>query len=44
MIKILLNVLYGFMPDHGCHEIDGGAGSHGLMMPEDMNIEFVENK
>jgi len=30
--------LLGFAPDHGCHEIDGGSGSHGLMMPEDMNI------
>lgn len=30
--------LLGFAPDHGCHEIDGGGGSHGLMMPEDMNI------
>lgn len=30
--------LLGFAPDHGCHEIDGEAGSHGLMMPEDMNI------
>ncbi len=30
--------LIGFAPDHGCHEIDGGCGSHGLMMPEDMNI------
>lgn len=30
--------LLGFAPDHGCHEIDDGAGSHGLMMPEDMNI------
>lgn len=30
--------LLAFAPDHGCHEIDGGAGSHGLMMPEDMNI------
>ena len=27
-----------FLPDHGCHEIDGGCGSHGLDMPEDMNI------
>lgn len=27
-----------FAPDHGCHEIDGGLGSHGLEMPEDMNI------
>ena len=32
------NVLYGFCPDHGCHEIDGGCGSHGLDMEEDMNI------
>ncbi len=32
------DVLYGFMPDHGCHEIDGGCGSHGLDMEEDMNI------
>ncbi len=32
------NVFYGFMPDHGCHEIDGGLGSHGLEMQEDMNI------
>ncbi len=31
-------VFYGFCPDHGCHEIDGGCGSHGLDMPEDMNI------
>lgn len=30
--------LLGFAPDHGCHEIDGGCGSHGLDMPEDMNI------
>lgn len=27
-----------FLPDHGCHEIDGGCGSHGLDMPEDMNV------
>ncbi len=27
-----------FAPDHGCHEIDGKSGSHGLEMPEDMNI------
>ncbi len=27
-----------FLPDHGCHEIDGGCGSHGLDMPEDMDI------
>lgn len=32
------NVLFGFLPDHGCHEIDGECGSHGLDMPEDMNI------
>ncbi len=32
-------VLYGFCPDHGCHLIDGGRGSHGLEMEEDMNVE-----
>ena len=32
------NVLYGFCPDHGCHDIDGGCGSHGLDMEEDMNV------
>ena len=32
------DVLYGFMPDHGCHEIDGGYGSHGIEMGDDMNI------
>ncbi len=32
------NVFYGFMTDHGCHEIDGGCGSHGLDMEEDMNV------
>ena len=31
-------VFYGFCPDHGCHEIDGGRGSHGLDMQEDMNV------
>ena len=30
--------LLGFAPDHGCHEIDGGLGSHGLDMPEDLNV------
>ncbi len=30
--------LLGFAPDHGCHAIDGDCGSHGLYMPEDMNI------
>lgn len=32
------DVFYGFCPDHGCHEIDGGCGSHGLDMEEDMNV------
>ena len=32
------NVFFGFCPDHGCHEIDGGCGSHGLDMQEDMNV------
>lgn len=32
------NVFYGFCPDHGCHEIDGDCGSHGLDMQEDMNV------
>ncbi len=32
------NVLSGFAMDHGCHEIDGNLGSHGLAMPEDLNI------
>lgn len=32
------SVLMGFAMDHGCHEIDGGCGSHGLDMPEDLNI------
>lgn len=32
------NTLMGFAMDHGCHEIDGGCGSHGLAMPEDLNI------
>lgn len=32
------DTLLGFAPDHGCHEIDGGLGSHGLEMPEDLNI------
>lgn len=30
--------LIGYAPDHGCHEIDGASGGHGLEMPEDMNI------
>ncbi len=32
------DVFYGFCPDHGCHEIDGNCGSHGLEMQEDMNV------
>ncbi len=32
------NTLVGFAMDHGCHEIDGNLGSHGLAMPEDLNI------
>lgn len=32
------NILSGFAMDHGCHEIDGGCGSHGLDMEEDLNI------
>lgn len=32
------NSLVGFAMDHGCHEIDGGCGSHGLDMEEDLNI------
>lgn len=32
------HTLLGFAMDHGCHEIDGGCGSHGLDMPEDLNI------
>ena len=30
--------LLGFAMDHGAHEIDGKSGSHGLDMPEDLNI------
>jgi predicted AlkP superfamily pyrophosphatase or phosphodiesterase len=32
------NTLVGFAMDHGCHEIDGDNGSHGLDMEEDLNI------
>ena len=32
------NVLMGYAMDHGCHDIDAGVGSHGLDMPEDLNI------
>ena len=30
--------LMGFAMDHGSHDIDGNCGSHGLYMPEDINI------
>lgn len=30
--------MIGFCPDHGCHEIDGNLGSHGLDMVDDMNV------
>ena len=33
------NVFEAFAMDHGCHEIDGDCGSHGLDMPEDLNIK-----
>ena len=33
--------LVGFAMDHGCHEIDGGCGSHGLDMDEDINITHL---
>lgn len=32
------NTLLGFAMDHGAHEIDAHCGSHGLDMPEDLNI------
>jgi hypothetical protein len=32
------NVFMGYAMDHGCHEIEGDAGSHGLDMPEDVNV------
>ena len=32
------NTFIGFAMDHGCHEIDGGCGSHGLDMEEDLYI------
>ena len=35
------NTLVGFAMDHGCHEIDGNNGSHGLDMDEDLNIVHV---
>ena len=35
------NRLVGFAMDHGCHEIDGNCGSHGLDMDEDLNITHL---
>ena len=35
------NTLIGFAMDHGCHEIDESCGSHGLDMPEDLNITHL---
>ncbi|MBQ0100096.1 MAG: alkaline phosphatase family protein, partial [Lachnospiraceae bacterium] len=32
------NTLVGFAPDHGCHDTDKDSGTHGLYMPEDINI------
>ena len=32
------NTLLGFAMDHGCHDIDSGCGSHGLDMPEDIDV------
>ena len=32
------NTLVGFAMDHGCHDIDGGCGAHGLDMDADINI------
>ena len=32
------DVFAGFAMDHGCHEIEGGLGSHGLDMEEDLYI------
>lgn len=35
------DTLAGFAMDHGCHEIDGNCGSHGLDMEEDLNITHL---
>ena len=32
------NTLMGFAMDHGCHAVEGGRGTHGDIIPEDMNI------
>ncbi len=36
-------IVTAFLPDHGCHEIDGGYGAHGLDMPCDMEIIHFYN-
>ena len=38
LLNLFHDTLIGFAMDHGCHEIDGDLGSHGLDMPEDLNI------
>ncbi len=38
------DTLIGFAMDHGCHDIDSGCGSHGLDMPEDLNIVHFYGK
>lgn len=35
------DTLVGFAMDHGCHEIDGSSGSHGLDMEEDLHITHL---
>ena len=35
------NTFMAFAMDHGCHEIDGGCGSHGLDMDEDLHITHL---
>ncbi len=35
------DALVAFAMDHGCHEIDGGCGAHGLDMPEDIDITHL---
>jgi len=37
------NTLVGFAMDHGCHEIDGCCGSHGLDMEEDLFVSHLYN-
>ena len=41
--KAGLKYAAGFITDHGCHEIDGQCGSHGLDMPEDMTVVHLWN-